>query len=177
MNFELDYEADIHIDELALDLELLRQPNLMLRYCRNAAHSRKQLDLSKEALDMVKSQLAKSIRRDPKKFGYEKLTEGGLLECIQQSAEHRKAMREYIDFKYEYEVAIGVVRSIDQKKSALENLVRLHGASYFAGPAVPRDLSRERAEFKKESAKSANRVVSKRTSRKQASPKKKKKKV
>ena len=30
-----------------------------------------------------------------------------------------------------------------RQKTALENLVKLHGQQYFAGPSVPRDLSKE----------------------------------
>jgi hypothetical protein len=45
-------------------------------------------------------------------------------------------------------VASTVVRAIDQKKTALENLVKLLGASYFAGPKAPRDLTQERLEEK-----------------------------
>jgi hypothetical protein len=32
------------------------------------------------------------------------------------------------------------------RKAALENLVQLHGQNYFAGPKVPRNLSKERDE-------------------------------
>jgi hypothetical protein len=32
---------------------------------------------------------------------------------------------------------------VDHRKSALENLVKLHGQQYFAGPMVPRDLTHE----------------------------------
>jgi len=31
-----------------------------------------------------------------------------------------------------------------QRKDALENLVRLHGQQYFAGPKMPRDVQWER---------------------------------
>ena len=57
--------------------------------------------------------------------------------------EHVKAAQALIDAKYENDIAEGVVKALDQKKSALENLVRLLGVSYFAGPNVPHDLSRD----------------------------------
>ena len=40
--------------------------------------------------------------------------------------------------------------AIDQKKSALENLVKLHGQMYFAGPSIPRDLDKEWEKREKE---------------------------
>ena len=42
-----------------------------------------------------------------------------------------------------FETAKGAVKAIDTKKTALENLVKLHGQSYFAGPAIPRNLNKE----------------------------------
>ena len=45
--------------------------------------------------------------------------------------------------QYELEVMGAAVRALDQKKSALENLVRLQGQNYFAGPSVPRTIGAE----------------------------------
>jgi hypothetical protein len=33
---------------------------------------------------------------------------------------------------------------MEQRKDALENMVRLHGQQYFAGPRIPRNLTEER---------------------------------
>ena len=52
-------------------------------------------------------------------------------------------MTEVIDARYEFNTAKGAVRAVDQRKESLENLVRLHGQHYFAGPKIPRDLSSE----------------------------------
>ena len=46
--------------------------------------------------------------------------------------------------KYESDMAKGAVRALESKKDALENLVKLHGQQYFAGPKMPRDISWER---------------------------------
>ena len=52
-------------------------------------------------------------------------------------------MSELIDAKYEKEMAVGAVSSVDNKKTSLENLSRLVAINYFAGPRTPRDLSKE----------------------------------
>ena len=36
-----------------------------------------------------------------------------------------------------------LLKAFEQRKDALENLVRLHGQQYFAGPKIPRDLPSE----------------------------------
>ncbi len=48
-----------------------------------------------------------------------------------------------IDAQYEYQMAQGAVQAVEQRKSALENLVKLYGQGYFAGPKTPRDISSE----------------------------------
>jgi hypothetical protein len=46
-------------------------------------------------------------------------------------------------------MAQAAVNAFEQRKSALENLVRLFGQSYFAGPKMPRDLHWEKEEKEK----------------------------
>ena len=157
---DLDYAADVTIDTDALDVEWLRQPQLMLKYCRHAASMANLVDITKERLDVVRAQLDKDIRSDPGKYGIEKLTEGaiqnalilvGQIDSATEEGEelqstlrpYQEASSAYIQAKYESDMAKAAVRAIDQKKDALENLVRLHGQQYFAGPSVPRDLSKE----------------------------------
>ena len=143
-----DYERDIEIDESALDVEWLEQPQLMRRYCHLAAHAHQAMLLAEERLNFVKSTLARDIRADPAAFevmpGSRGITEDQIKAATRIQESYRAASRSYISAQYEYEVAQGAVRSFDQRKSALENLVRMHGQQYFAGPSVPRDLSAER---------------------------------
>jgi hypothetical protein len=139
------YEDDIEIDETALDVEWIEQPRLMAKYCQMKASAQKDLDYAKEHLDVVRARVDKMIRDDPDAFGLAKVTEGTVSAAILMHDDYRKANDEYIGAKYDYNIAEGVVRAFDQRKSALENLVRLHGQSYFAGPSVPRNLSEARS--------------------------------
>jgi len=139
----MDYEKDIQIDCDALDVEWLDQPGLMMKYARYAAEMRMEADNEKEALDLIKAGLDREIRTDPEKFGINKITESVILNTIIIQPRHVKANDIYIQARYESEVARGAVAAIEQRKTSLENLVKLHGQKYFAGPEVPRDLSWE----------------------------------
>ena len=139
----MDYEKDVAIDPDALDVEWLRQAGLMLQYGKYAAQAKLELDAAKEKLEVVKAELAQAIRADPGKFGLAKVTEGAVTEEILTQKSHEEASGIYLAAKYEADMALYAVRAIEQKKTALENLVRLHGQMYFAGPTVPRDLSKE----------------------------------
>lgn len=153
----MDFEKDVSIDESSLDTEWLDQPRLMAKYTKHAANQKRQLDLAKEQLEVVKADLDKDIRTNPDSYSIAKITETVVQNTIQTQSEYQDAMKDFIDAKYEYEMSQAAVRSIDQKKTALENLVRLHGMSYFSGPSVPRDLSKEWEQ--KEKQKEANDKV------------------
>jgi hypothetical protein len=140
------YETDIEIDESALDVEWVGHASLMLRYTRTAAEAHKEMNLAKARLDYVKARLDKEIRENPDAYGLgTRITEGSISSAIRLSDDFEEANHGLIEKEFEYEVAAGVVRSFDHRKSALENLVRLHAQAYFAGPAVPHNLSEERS--------------------------------
>jgi hypothetical protein len=141
----MNYEEDIRIDNSALDLEWEDQPVLMMRYSKNAAETRKTLDYAKEKVDLVRAELDKMIRTNPAEFSIEKITEGAIQSAIITHSRYIKVNAALIEAKYEADIAQGAVRAFDARKDALENLVRLHGQQYFAGPRIPRNLQEERA--------------------------------
>jgi predicted ATP-dependent endonuclease of OLD family len=102
------------------------------------------LDQKKEALDLVKAHLDQEIRSNPSEFGIEKITEQVMLNTIIDQVPYKEAFAEYLEAKFEADVAQGAVRAFDARKDALENLVRLNGQQYFAGPKMPRNLTQER---------------------------------
>ena len=140
---EFDYEKDIQIDHNALEIEWLGQASLMLKYGRAAAQAKMEGDLSKERLEVIKAQLDRDIRAKPETFGITKITESAVTATITTHSDYQAATQEFIAAQYELTMAQAAVRAVDARRSALENLVRLHGQQYFAGPSVPRDLDKE----------------------------------
>ena len=149
----MNYEQDIRIDETSLDVEWLGQPMLMIKYARHAADCRMNLDLAKERVDFVKAELDKNIREKPSSFKIEKLTESAIQNIILTQEKYMDAEEKLIHARYELDIANAAVRALDARKDALENLVRLHGQQYFAGPRIPRDL---KAEVEKREQKQVN---------------------
>jgi 5'-deoxynucleotidase YfbR-like HD superfamily hydrolase len=92
--------------------------------------------------------LDKSVREDPEKYGIAKITETVVLNTIISQEEYKEAYHEFLEIQHEYNIAKAAVRAFAQRKDALENLVRLHGQQYFAGPRVPRNISEEREKFR-----------------------------
>ncbi len=139
----MNYENDIKIDHDALDLEWLEQPNLMMRYSKYQAQCALELDKAKERLEVTKADIDKQIRANPEKFDIGKITETVVSNTIITQPAYEAALKEMLDAKYEFDIARAAVNAIHGRKDALENLVRLHGMQYFAGPKMPRDLNKE----------------------------------
>lgn len=137
----MNYEKDMYIDENALDIEFLEQPSLMARYSKMLADARLEKDLAKERLELVKAEISLDIRDNPDKYALEKVTDKAVEACVLAEDSYKDAQKEYNDANYEVNLFQGVVNAIEHRKSALENLVRLYGQQYFAGPQVPHDLS------------------------------------
>jgi hypothetical protein len=154
----MNYELDIKIDPESLDVEWMEQPSLFLKYSKHLAQMRKEVDEARQDLDIKKAEVDRKIRENPEAYGIEgKITEGAIQSAILTEEEYQTAQKDYLEVKYEMDMAQGAVNAFNQRKEALENLVKLHGMSYFAGPQMPRDLSFEAKRF--EEQKQANRNV------------------
>ncbi len=145
----MNYEQDIKIDESSLDIELLEQASLFMKYSKNLAGEQLTRDKLSVELDLKKAELDKAIRTNPEKYGIEKITENAVSNTIITQKDYQDVQSRFMQAKYEADIALSAVRAFDMRKSMLENLVKLNGQQYFAGPKVPRDLSAEREEHQK----------------------------
>ena len=159
----MNYEEDIRIDETALDIEWLEQPALMLKYARHAAEMLRAHDRKKEKLSVMEAQIDLAIRENPKEYGLEKIVEAAVKNVIIQQDQYIELKEELLEASYELKMAEKAVQAFSQRKDALENLVRLHGQQYFAGPKVPRDLVWEREEKQKQADKAVGSAMKRRT--------------
>ncbi len=137
------YESDLFIDDTALDIEWLHQPRIMLEYTGIQARAKREVDRLNEKLSVCRAELDKKIRNNPDKFDLPKITEPIITSTIIVQKKYRSIMRELIEAKYEKEMTVGAVSSVEHKKTSLENLSRLVAINYFAGPRTPRDLPKE----------------------------------
>lgn len=160
-----EYEKDLFIDESALDVEWLGQPMLMVKYSRELASAEREVARLKEKISVEQAKLDKEIRTNPEKYGlYDiKITEAVVTNAIVTNKEFRKLKDELIDANYEVGMLKGAVDAVKQRKDALQDLVKLHGQQYFAGPTMPRNLSFEvEQKMKKEKSNQAITITRRR---------------
>jgi hypothetical protein len=149
---DLDYTSDIIIDETALDVEWLEQANLAVRYGRHWAICRKRLTEAEEKVKVIRAELIAEANADPVKCCNKEKPNAADIEAYYRiSKRHKLAKEEWVKAQYNLDMAEVAKNEISYtRKVALENLVRLHAQQYFAGPKIPRDLTRERRENQKE---------------------------
>lgn len=156
-----DYEADLSIDINALEVEWMNQPKLFMHYSKLLADARDSLARAAEKEDVMRAELASDIRKRPTAYEVEKITEAVVNEIVTRSLKnefgapssdkdalelikfYRAAHNTALEQKADTDFLTAAVRAFDQRKDALESLVRLHGQNYFAGPSVPHEVGRE----------------------------------
>lgn len=169
---ETNYEQDLKIDETALDIECLDQPTLMMRYSKLQARTEKRVGELKEALAVVEADLDLDIRLHPGRYGVPldsdgipkiKVTEAVVTGRLKKQEEYKEAHEDLLEAQHKNNILKGAVKSVEQRKSMLEELIKLHGQRYFAGPKTERNLTNEIS--KKRKREESNKLVGKRMRR------------
>ena len=132
-----EIEAELHPDPNELDREWVNQPRLRFRYGVRLADARKALSEAKADVELTSVELELTIRSKPAKFGLDKVTEAAIKATVLQQEEYTTAKNAVIGAQHEVDVLDAAVSAIDHRKKALEDLVALFLAGYFAKPNAP----------------------------------------
>jgi len=146
---QLNYEKDVQIDQNTLDVEWCKQPILFAVYSEQAAKAKAALDKAKDVYDQVYAETNFAIRKTPVSYwerimGDEKppkIVEAfytSMLDIVRmrEGEELNKARIVYAEAKYNYDIVSSATKTLDQKKTALEYLVKLLQLNYFSTPVA-----------------------------------------
>ncbi len=136
-------ESILDIDLTRLDEEWINQPRLFFKYASMFAKiTRKEQDAKAER-ELIKSEIASRMRKNPTKYGLDKATEASINSAMMKQSKYREAQNTLLNLRYDMGVIQAAVRSLDHRKSALERLVSLHGQNYFSTPTARDPNSKE----------------------------------
>jgi hypothetical protein len=144
---ELNYEEDLHIDEKQLDIEILEQTDKAIRYAKNWVECKRRFMQAEEKVKVIRSLLIKRAHEKPDTcLGYNVKPTAMTVEAYYRTNQKYIAAKEkLVQAQYELDLAeIAKNEMCYTRKTMLENLVKLNGQQYFAGPVVPRNLEQER---------------------------------
>ena len=142
----------LQIDELRLDREWTRQPKLMWEFGERLADARRDHEAAKNVLEATAAEVDAEIRKDPKAFGLDKVTEAVVKNAVVLCEDYETTQAEVLQAKHRVDVLAAIVNALEHKRRALENLVSLHGMSYFAEPRPRSDADCEAMEDLKRKA-------------------------
>lgn len=138
MSDEPDFFA---INQNELDREWVNQPKLCRRYSERLADAQRDLEQAETKLEVVDADLDYQIRKKMG-TGEKKLTEAAIKNRLVRSIEHIQAVERIQKQRHRVNILKAAVKTIDHRKTALENLVDLRLADYFSEPRV-RKTNRE----------------------------------
>lgn len=141
---DLDFEGDVRPDHLALDVEWVEQPGLLMKYSKLQAQADKTADEVEQNLKVKRSQLILACHEDPSLLGADvKTTDKNVEAYYRTHREHQQLKQDLIQAQYEASMLRNAVFAIQTKKIALQELDRLLAAEYFSTPTTPRNLDVE----------------------------------
>lgn len=150
-------DFDPSIDEHALDKEWVGQPRMYYKWATHKAAAARDVTEAENRIKSVRAEVFREVSDNPTAYGVAKPTVDGIKAAVEEDPRVLRAEREYVDAKYELDMMAAAVGALDHRKRALENLVELHTAGYYAEP-LAKPASREAMEeVGKKSARSAGR--------------------
>jgi len=132
--------SDFKIDEDNIAGEILQQSSLIYKWNLKLARAKRENEMAKNYLEMKEAEKEKLVRKNPEAFGMEKATDAAVKCAIKADAELDALRKEVIEKSYGESVLWAACRSIEAKKSALENLVRMQGWENFSEPKFKGDV-------------------------------------
>lgn len=131
---------DRKIDPEQLDVEATRQADLFFEWAEQFIEARTKMERLEFELDVLESRLQLDCREHPESYGTKSTTETAIKSAVKCSPKYVKAHQDFLDARREAGMLEKAVAAMDMKKRMLEELIKLHGQQYFAGPTEPRDL-------------------------------------
>lgn len=125
-------ESIVSIDEHALDKECVRLPSQYRQAAYNAAETNRDIDELKRELKVVDAEVCLRVRKEPTKYGLDKITEGALKEMVTLNPKVRELEGKIAALEHKVAMQKALCSALDMKKRSLTNLVELHSAGYHA---------------------------------------------
>ena len=139
----MDFEKDSTIDKYNLDLEWEKQPQLYGKYAKAHAKAIAERDRIWQKRKVTKAEQMLSILNFYNDQGIKKPTDPALDAEIRTSKEHKQVSEELIDANEKVALMDAAKWAMQQKRDALENMVKLHLAGYWADPKIPQEAKEQ----------------------------------
>lgn len=123
---------DLQIDLRNLHLEWLKQPMLREYWGKAHAEAMNERDHLKKKMEEMKAQLDSDYRTNwGELFPSIKMTEGSINNVITNTENYKKIYSNYLEACKNTNILASMLKTLDDRKYALDNQVKLFTANYF----------------------------------------------
>jgi hypothetical protein len=136
----MTFRKQVDIDRYQLDEELVRQPQKYYDWAIKAVKAGEEKENAKHALDIVKADVEKRIRKNPERYGIDDPKESAIKLEIPRHPKVKRYTRKYIQATYNERVLNEAKTSFAQRKSMLQSLTQLNIQLHFAEVPVPKEF-------------------------------------
>jgi len=143
----MDFENDVKINKFELDVEWEKQPALFEKYARASAEATAERDRVKQKKDVVVAEQRLKILSFYNEQGAKKPTENAIDAEIITNPLCQETAEELINANENVALTDAAKWAIQQKRDALENMVKLFLAGYWSDPKIPKE-AKEQADEK-----------------------------
>jgi hypothetical protein len=127
----------LNIDKNRLDEEWVDQPRLRHAFHEALADANAAAERAEARIKLTDAELDREIRLSPSEFDFEgKPTEPAIKATILGHGRHQEAFEAWVHAKHEVDTLTACIKAIDDRKYALQDLVRLKLANYFGDPVL-----------------------------------------
>jgi hypothetical protein len=120
------------IDGNALEVECIKQMELMEHWAFESAAAKRDLDVLKHKLERIEIKVDTQVRHDPREYGVLKPSESAFKRVVEFHPDVRNAKKETVQGRARVLEADAALSCLDHRKRMLEQLIKLHGAGYFS---------------------------------------------
>lgn len=130
-------KVDLGLDRYDLPGEWDRQHQIYMDWVEIWAFSVMERDRKKADLELNEANMDSRIRKDPKKYGVEKITEGAVKSAITCSKDHQACVDNLHRATLFMNRMAGAKLAFEQRRKALENLTELAIAGFYSANSGP----------------------------------------
>jgi len=139
-----NFEKGLKIDRYNLPEELVQQPQLYMEWALKEAKAANEREWKKHELELLKAEVEKEIRKDPKQYGIKSITESAVKAAIALHPKVKKKTKSYLEALQNERVLGKAEKAYKTRQNMLEGLVKLNVQLNFAEVSVPRQYKEMR---------------------------------
>jgi hypothetical protein len=155
MSKEFNFKNDLEIDLNNLHDEWRTHAQTRYKYACETSYLDKVVKKTNEGLAVIKAKLIKECKEKNAKITVQQID----AFCVEHP-DYIEAREEQIDAEYELNMIKNALRAFDDRKSALENEVKLWISDYFSSPVEKMQSDQSKMVSVKNSDESSNKIRS-----------------